>query len=726
MKKSKVFLKFLFSMLSASFILPLCAVTADNPPQAKNIIKGLSYTVETGIDITYSIGQFGRETDPAKKMLTDGIRSFSPNHENTSWHVFYRGLSRTVTFELPEVRAVTGFKFCTLKNNSYGINLSDYYDLFVSENGTDWMLAFSYDNSDNVGGDDTGQYTISATYIGRFRAKYVRLKFRVEGYTYCDEIEIFGTDIDGTEAEFVKYTDDYNYKNAYNSGVEGCRDIALLYCGYKGSYDKSYVENTEEEMLYYCGYISETGEILDTMFDSVMFSAIGNTLPSGRNFKRGFDPPLMSDWQFFIDSVFDEEFNCGAIERALDKVKQATGKPDYTMKLIVNMPYPNISPSEPFGDIDGDGKEEYCRNREEQLKIFAWFMDAVIAKLEERNYKNIRLGGFYWESESIKPAWGKEESVLIKGVADLIHERKLHFFWIPLLFATGMDKVEELGFDVAMMQPNIPWTGFEKMKYEMFYGFTEALKKYGLGVEIEASWGIYNITSPDSDLRIKQFYSYLDAGYALGFMEEAAHAYYQDANPGIFYYLAKGKEGKQRQIYDDIHAFIKHTYKPHVTLSAKPHEAVAGEKCYGYVGIRKGAYANVQHGNIYLEVVSPPAHGTVDITASGDFTYTAEPGFEGMDSFTVVARNEFVLTEPLEVTISVAKKEDTGSADESAESQEQDNSSTTAESSENTKENDKNKNGFVIPAVVGGAVVAGGITAAVAANNKKKKGKKQR
>ena len=144
------------------------------------------------------------------------------------------------------------------------------------------------------------------------------------------------------------------------------------------------------------------------------------------------------------------------------------------------------------------------------------------------------------------------------------------------------------------------------------------------------------------------------------------------------------------------------------------------------MGIRKGAYANVQHGNIYLEVVSPPAHGTVDITASGDFTYTAEPGFEGMDSFTVVARNEFVLTEPLEVTISVAKKEDTGSADESAESQEQDNSSTTAESSENTKENDKNKNGFVIPAVVGGAVVAGGITAAVAANNKKKKGKKQR
>ena len=193
-------------------------------------------------------------------------------------------------------------------------------------------------------------------------------------------------------------------------------------------------------------------------------------------------------------------------------------------------------------DIDLVGKDEYCTNREEQLKIYAWFMDAVIQKMNERNYKNIRLAGFYWEPESIKPIWGKEEYELIKSVSELVHERDLNFFWIPLLYASGMDRVEEMGFDVAMMQPDIPWTGYERMKLEMFYGFTEAIKKYGLGVEIEMSWGVYNITSDDADLRLRQFYAYLDAGYALGFMKEAVHGYYQDANPGIIYYQAVPKQ----------------------------------------------------------------------------------------------------------------------------------------------------------------------------------------
>ena len=715
MKKLKLLWRIVLSLLTASFIVPLGA-TADSAAKDENIVKGLTYTVETGIDISASFALFGNETDPALGRLTDGKRSFSSDLNNPIWHVFYRGLYRTVTFELPEVKAVTGFRFHGLKHNTSGLIPSDYYDLFVSENGTDWMLACSYDNSDNVGGTDRGQFTIAAENVGRFRAKYVRLKFRVDGYTYCDEIEILGTDINGTEEKFVKYIDPYNYKNAYHPGIERCKDLILLYCGYKGELDRSYVENTEEEMLYYCGYISPKGEIIDTMFDSFMFSALRNTLPSGRNCGKGGDPPLMSDWQYYIDSIFDEEFNCGAIERALDKVKAATGKTDHTMQLVINMPYPNIGQKAIFGDIDGDGKDEYCTNREEQLKIYAWFMDAVIQKMNERNYKNIRLAGFYWEPESIKPIWGKEEYELIKSVSELVHERDLNFFWIPLLYASGMDRVEEMGFDVAMMQPDIPWTGYERMKLEMFYGFTEAIKKYGLGVEIEMSWGVYNITSDDADLRLRQFYAYLDAGYALGFMKEAVHGYYQDANPGIIYYLAKSQNSRQRQTYDDIYAFIKGTYKPHINITAKEFSGLSGEKIYGYVGIRKGEYADIRHGDIYLEVVTPPSHGKIELSPkSGDFTYISENNFEGTDTFTVVARSEFVLTEPLEVKVNVTKKSENSIPREEESPDEE----CLPENSPDESKPDK-KGGFGTALAIGTGVAAGVVATTVVAVKKKR------
>jgi hypothetical protein len=721
MKKSRLLKRFLLSMLTASFIMPL-GVMADSPSE-ENLVEGLPYTVETGVDISYSYGMYPSADNPQETKaelgkLTDGKNVASLSYSDPAWHKFYRGLSRTITFELPEVKAVTGFKIHTIKNNSAGLQLSNYYDLYVSENGTDWMKAYSYDNSHKTAGEDKKdeRIIISALGIGRFRAKYVRIKFRIEVNTFIDEIEIFGTDINGTEAEFVKYVDPFKYKNAYNPGIEGCRDLVLLYCGYEGTLDRSFVENTEEEMLYYCGYVSPKGEILDTMFDSFMFSALQNTLPSGRKCGQGGDPPLMSDWQFFIDSIFDEEFNCGAIERALDKVKAATGKSDYTMQLVINMPYPNIGPDAVFGDIDGDGKDEYCRNEEEQLKIYAWFMDAVIQKMAERNYKNIRLGGFYWEPESIKTSLGEEIYTFMGKVADLIHERNLYFFWIPVLYANGMDKLEEMGFDVAMMQPDIPWAKDDYMKYEMFYGMSEALKKYGFGLEYEIHWDVQSVSAKDFNKRVRQFYAYLDASYALGMMTDASHSYYQNSNPGSFYHLARSTSSIQREIYDDVYAFIKKQYKPQVSVSAKEYNAKSGEKLYAYMNIKRNANAITKHGDVYLEVVTHPSQGTLELSPkTGDFSYTSEPGFEGVDTFTVVVRNEFILTDPYEIKINVTNGQgDESPAEESLEE------SLTESKPENSKSDD-DKGNLGVPLAIGGAIAAGAAAAVIIGKKKRNK-----
>ncbi|NCA91945.1 DUF4855 domain-containing protein [bacterium] len=357
MRTIKFFKHLLLSMLTASLMVPL-SISSEAASSDENIVKGLSYSVKTGVDITQSYARQGSETDPALGKLTDGKISASDSYSDAEWHKFYRGLSRSVIFELPEEKAVTGFEISLLQNNSAGIELSNYYDLYISENGTDWMLAYSYDSSGKTTYAGNRRLKITAENIGRFKAKYIKIKFRLEVNAFIDEIEVYGGAIDGTESAFVKYIDPYDYKNAYHPGVEGCRDMVLLYCGYKGNYDISYVQNTEEEMLYYCGYVDKNGDILDTMFDSIMFSALANAAPSGRALHQGGDAPLMSDWQYYIDNIFDTEYNCGAIERALDSVKTATGKNDYTVKIIINMPYPNISSNKPFGDINGDGRKE--------------------------------------------------------------------------------------------------------------------------------------------------------------------------------------------------------------------------------------------------------------------------------------------------------------------------------------------------------------------------------
>ncbi|MDD4125479.1 MAG: DUF4855 domain-containing protein, partial [Eubacteriales bacterium] len=581
MKTVKFFKHILLSMLTASLMVPL-GVSSEAASSDENLVKGLGYTVETGVDITHSYALFGNETDPALGKLTDGKKASSDAYADKEWNTFYRGLSRSIIFELPEEKAVTGFEISLLQNNSAGIQLSNYYDLYISENGTDWMLAYSYDSSDKTACTYTRRLKITAVSIGRFKAKYVKIKFRLEVNAYIDEIEVYGGETDGTEAAFVKYVDPYDYKNAYNSGVEGCKDMVLLYCGYKGKYDISFVQNTEEEMLYYCGYVSKNGEMLDTMFDSFMFSALGNAAPSGRTLNQGGDAPLMSDWQYYIDSIFDTEYNCGAIERALDSVKAATDKNDYTMKLIINMPYPNISADKPFGDIDGDGEDELCRSKEEQLAIYGWFMDAVITKMEERGYKNIELGGFYWEPENIITGLGEEEYGFIYRVSELVHERDVNFFWIPLLYANGMDKAYEMGFDCAMMQPNLSFLDYGEP--EMLYGLDEAIRKYGLGIEMEIHWDAVNLSSADNAKRLNQFYSYLDGGYRLGYMTDASHSYYQNSNPGSFYVCAKSNSEKLRSVYDDVYAFIKHTYVPHIpTLTSKDFKTEVDEKLYGYI-----------------------------------------------------------------------------------------------------------------------------------------------
>lgn len=68
-------------MLTASFIMPL-GVMADSPSE-ENLVEGLPYTVETGVDISYSYGMYPSADNPQETKaelgkLTDGKKCSFP------------------------------------------------------------------------------------------------------------------------------------------------------------------------------------------------------------------------------------------------------------------------------------------------------------------------------------------------------------------------------------------------------------------------------------------------------------------------------------------------------------------------------------------------------------------------------------------------------------------------------------------------------------------------
>lgn len=621
-----------------------------------NLVANLPYKVIFGTDMTNSYGQWlenggaDSETDPTLGRLTDGKRASDLSFSNSAWHKCYRGRTRTIEWELPEMRAVTGLAVSGLQDNIAGLPIPATFKLYVSENGADYMLAYTVDNSALRQRTGTQRYDVRATDVGRFRAKYVRVEFECAVNIFIDEIEIYGTQVDGTEAPFVK-AEEPTYVNAFDAGVEGMRELVLLYCGYSADNPES-VRNTEEQMLYYFGYVGADGQIKDTFFDSFMFSALKSACPSGGSLNySGEKQSTKEDWETYLASIFDEEYNCGAIERAVQQVKDATGKSDLQVSMVINIPYPTTG-SAPFGDIDGDGQAEYCRNEEEQLAIYRWFFDRVDEYLAARKYQNIRLGAYYWEEESFRV--DGSDITLVRSVCEEAHRRNVKFFWIPLLYANGYDVAREtIGYDCIMMQFNYSFLDYAKEP--CLSEIVDEVRRRGLGVEMEIHW----FASTNDEL-LGRYYSYLNACAALGVMDNVAHSYYQNASPGTFYECAISSSQKLRNVYDDTYAFTKGTYiprKPELVCRGDL-QVRAGKRTRGYISVQNGE-SLVTLGDVSWQFIQEPQHGRVELNDEGMFFYYADADYSGTDSFTVCAQATYASSEVLTVNIQIDPPEDT-------------------------------------------------------------------
>ncbi len=670
-----------------------------------NIVAGITPQVFFGEDISQSYFLLGEEASDYSP-LTDGRYSPNTTFSNKEYVTFYRGRTREIVFVLDDFYAVTGFKVSFLSNYNAGIYCPRFCNLYVSENGVDYMKAFSLGDESKTGNSVTRMESYSVTDGGRYKAKYIKIEFDVIVNVYCDEIEVYGASPDGTEQPFVK--DTVTPAQGYDRGAEGFRDMAVLYCGYDYDADKNhtysseYVNATEEMMLPYVAYLDKNGNILDTMFDSVVFCSLQGLCPSGGklyHYNNGYNEK--GDWETFAQSVFSNEYNASALDKAVGRVKESLNRPDYKLRLAVAVPCAIPGQARDFGDIDGDGVPERCDTPEQRLAIYKWYIDYVIALFESKSYENLEFGGFYWTAESVNYTEMGSDVPFMRSVADYCHEKNLKLFWIPFYLAAGFEEANDV-FDTAYMQPNHSFLAYSKQG--MFTSFAETINKYGMGIEMEIHWDAANPSAAGFKDALKRYRAYLNYGSITGYMTGAAHAYYQNSAPGTFYTACKSSNPELRAVYDDTYSFIKGTYvynSPAIYVEDAEHSVTSGNR---FVGMIRGWDQN--NDNEYV-VITPPSHGTLKIDNSiGKYTYKAELGYSGTDSFTVKLFDGYTYSEPLTVsfTINAPAPEESSSPE----------APSPAEKSPSNK--------WLLPAAAAiGVIIAATATVVILLNKKKKK-----
>ncbi len=526
----------------------------------KNIILEKGYKIETGVPISNSFALTGNER-------TDGLTDdavLSLNFGDACWSKFYRGLSRSVTVELDGEYGVNGFEITFLHNKSAGIFTPRTVELYVSENGVDYMPAYTVESLVSQSDPEIKYSEFALTDAARYKARFIKLTFDVDVFAFAGGFKLFGDDADGSELTFTR-SPAVSRRRGMRKREEGYSSTVIIYHGYWDStmnYGEHYVKNTVDDLLPYVGYIGENGEVVDTMFDSVVFLLLQSRSPSGGKtvfFGSGENnATIKSDFECFAENLFLPGYNMDALNTAFGMVKKQLGLSGDT-KLNVSVQLPFVYKTDlPFGDINDDGAPEYARTLDERLAIYEYYIDKIAGEFNQKCFENIELAAFYQGCEGVPIAMSDDERKLFRAVNDAVHARGFKATWIPCFLGHGFESWKELGFDFAYLQPNYM---FHPWKKECLGEFAEIIDSYELGAEIEINHTAVNPDSEQFERDSQKYIDYLDYGAKCGYMH-AALAFYQGAGPGSFYNAAFSKDSRARNIYDRTYRFIKEKYDP--------------------------------------------------------------------------------------------------------------------------------------------------------------------
>jgi len=312
------------------------------------------------------------------------------------------------------------------------------------------------------------------------------------------------------------------------------RDLALIYQG-----GIKRIDWTQEQFIPYVTHTFANGKT-EWLFDGFLFLDFNNGDSTTYVPQWGAKKGTKSDWEWYLNRLFEKGKSLDALDACITAQKKKIGKPGFQHKIVLTLPTP-LTGAE-WGDLDGIKLD--FESLEDQTKACVWFMNELVRRFKEANYKNLELTGLYWVDEDM---WHTRD--VTKLIAPYVHELGLEFVWIPYYKARGYDCWKELGFDIAYHQPN----HFFKMTVsdsQLDEACTVA-KDLGMAMEFECDKNAM-FHAPNSLYGRMQ--SYIDAFIKHKVFETSAIAYYTGSH--YFLDVYENPTPEDQYILDELCRFI--------------------------------------------------------------------------------------------------------------------------------------------------------------------------
>ncbi len=617
-----------------------------------NLAKDVKYSVSTGEPITLSYSGFsenGEKFETDNGQLSDG-KLASASRDEGAWYRAYRGKSRTVVFDLSERVAVTGIKASFLNDKNEKITAPRYIKIFLSDDGVRYASASEQTIDYNSNVDEPTRAEFAVKLLRTYAARYVKIEYSVDVFSYCDEIEILGRKmLNGRETK-VNPTN-ATQSSSFLTSVSGVTSIVKLNNGYIE--DTSDISFTEEKLLPYVAYVGINGELTGKMFDSILLSPFKTAYPSGGTLFADVEKSaVMSDFELYFDYIFKDGGDLSVLDQTVGKAYAALGIKD-KFKVFLSLPYPNVSET-PFGDINSDGSDENSKTREERTAIAKWYINKCISAFLNNEYKNLTLAGFSWCCDEVEFSNSDHELEFIQNVNRYITQKRVQ----PILsfgyLHGGFDMWKELRFGGALMSSGYsdPENGFPR---EMLAEYSGTLKNNSLGTEIELP-SESRFGGDDYESACTEYENNLFYGYKTGYM--ASLKMFSESGDSAMNLFCRSdistpKGIYLRRLYDMTYSFLRNTYKNKApTISVSDLELIYGEeRIMTEITVED---SDSHWDDLLIQFTEKPKNGKVTVSADKTtLIFHPDTGFIGEDSFSVRVTDGFNVSDEIKVTVTV-------------------------------------------------------------------------
>lgn len=534
---------------AAISLVPITGVFAQSAGTAPiDLALGKPYTVTSPIVDPAIMASQQNWPDTGDQLTNGSTPSATLNH---GWVGYLFQDSRTITVNLGQVDTLSSISARFLQAAQDGVYGPERVLFDVSTNGTAWQRVADVANPTPLDSRTMAAETLSTGAL-HVAAQYVRVEFPVDVWTFVSQIEVMGfPGITGhpapSQGNNAGVSLNLGYAGYQRSG--GAHHILLTYLLDPANLNRTIYPwiLTPNEWLPQIAYLSPSGHVQNWYFKSIL------ALPD-------YALNTQTDWQGWLNDLFNQgawntpahPTQLTALNQAVGEAKQALQASNYRENVILAIPYPNPNVSD-WGTLAG--KPINFATPEDRLAAVQWFIQQAMQDWNESHYTNLHLAGFYWDNESIDLGVAGEET-LVKTTAHTIHALGRRFYWIPYFDAPGYKIWRQLGFDVAMMQPNF---AFQSLTNPIrLTEAAELAQHYGMGLEMEFPYQVLNPVpaSPTALSGTNRYLLYQDAALAYGYAKDVPLAWYQNTQN-----LLEDYEG-HRYVYDLIYQFLQGTYRP--------------------------------------------------------------------------------------------------------------------------------------------------------------------